>query len=190
MTSGDSRSARSTEFANNSVRAFCHFTLSRLLRHAAAALPVRGPLPRGGKTVSARTLAPLAAATSTDAVGRHMPGAPMRQWSRGIYTDHRDRTRREASRRPFSGCAARASLQGPRSGSTATACEHGVSGRTSGFMTARGWPRTGAASAPQRAENARRGPRPAGRGAASPVHVSLARAPGGAGRGQDPRPRS
>ena len=32
-----------------------------------------------------------------------MPGAPMRRWRRGIYADHRDRTRRKESPRRFSG---------------------------------------------------------------------------------------
>ena len=82
-------------------------------RCAGPGLAGRGPLPRGGKTVSARTLAPLDHAASTDAVGRHLPGALMRRWWRGIYANHTGGTRREESRRRFSGCAARASLQGP-----------------------------------------------------------------------------
>ena len=46
---------------------------------AGPALAGRGPLPRGGKTVSAQTLAPLGPAASTDAGGRHPPGALMRR---------------------------------------------------------------------------------------------------------------
>ena len=72
---------------------------------AAPALAVRGPLPQGGKTVSAHLLAALAAAASTDACGRQTPGALMRPWSRGIYADDSDRTRREELRRRFSGGA-------------------------------------------------------------------------------------
>jgi hypothetical protein len=74
---------------------------------AAPALAVRGPLPRGGKTGLAHTLAMLAVAASTDACGRQMPGAQMRRWPREIYADHRGRTRRAESLRPFSGYAVR-----------------------------------------------------------------------------------
>ena len=45
----------------------------------------------------------------------------MRRWSCGIYADHMYGTRREESLRPFSGFAARASLQGPLPSSTGTA---------------------------------------------------------------------
>jgi hypothetical protein len=55
-----------------------------------------------------------------------MSGALMRRWPFGIYADHMERTRREESLRPFSGCAVRASLQGPRSVSAAAAAERGV----------------------------------------------------------------
>jgi hypothetical protein len=72
--------------------------------------------------VSAQTLAALVIAASRDARERHMPGALMRRWSRGIYADHMYGTRRAESLRPLSGCAACASLQGPLSVSTATAC--------------------------------------------------------------------
>ena len=58
------------------------------------------------KTVAAHTLAPLDSAASTDARGRQMSGAQMRRWWRGIYADHRDRTRREESPRRFSRSAA------------------------------------------------------------------------------------
>ena len=83
---------------------------------AAPALAGCVPLPRGGKTVSARTLASLDVAASRDACGRQLPGALMRRWSRGIYADHIDRTRRAESLRPFSGCAVRrlAPSRGPR----------------------------------------------------------------------------
>ena len=80
----------------------------RTMAQPQAALPRRAgagrtrPAPRGGKTVSARTLAALAVAASRDARVRHMPGAQMRRWWRGIYADHRDRTRRAESPRRFS----------------------------------------------------------------------------------------
>ena len=59
------------------------------------------PASAGRKTVAARTLAALAVAASRDALGRQMPGALMRRWSRGIYADHRDRTRRGNRRAGF-----------------------------------------------------------------------------------------
>jgi hypothetical protein len=80
---------------------------------AGLALAGRGPPPRGGKTVSSRIVAALGPAASRGAGGRHLPGAPMRRRWRGIYADHTGETRREESRRWFSGYAARASLQGP-----------------------------------------------------------------------------
>jgi hypothetical protein len=82
------------------------FTL-RCRACAAPALAGRVPLPRGGKPVSAHTLASLDVAASkgcrwaTDARRNHC------RWWRGSYADHTGRTRRAESRRPVSGCAVR-----------------------------------------------------------------------------------
>ncbi len=83
------------------------------------ALPVRGPLPRGGKASCAHALAALGAAASRD--GQH----DRRQAHRCAGgaagdADHTDRTRREHRSGRFPAARRRASLQGPRPISTGT----------------------------------------------------------------------
>ncbi len=82
---------------------------------AVPALPVRGPLPRGGNAACARALAALTGAASRDSQG---DTGQAHRCAGGVAgaADHRDRTRREESLRPRSGCAASASLQGPPAG--------------------------------------------------------------------------
>jgi hypothetical protein len=91
-----------------------------LLRSAGTVRP--RPAARAGKSASARTLAALDAAASTDAFGRHMSGALMRRWLFGIYADHMGRTRRdESAAADFRLRLALASLRGPRPDSADTA---------------------------------------------------------------------
>ena len=102
------------------------------MKCAVPALVGRVPLLRGGKTVSAHTLASLALAASRDACGRQLPGALMRRWSRGIYGSHGVNSPRGIASPVFRSCwrcveapvSARASLQGPLPTSTDTT--HGV----------------------------------------------------------------
>ena len=126
--------------------------------------PAAGPLPHAGKRSrlvlslppslklrrTRRSLGgggPLGAAASRDACGRHMPGAPMRRWSREIYADHMGGTRREESPRPFSGSAASCAegfaahgvLQGPRPFSTGTVQAWRDARRDCGLSTQARW---------------------------------------------------
>ena len=78
-------------------------TALRCRARAAPALAVRARLPRSGKPSRLVRSLRSSSRLSRDARGRQMPGALMRRWSRGIYADHRDRTRREESPRRFSG---------------------------------------------------------------------------------------
>ena len=65
------------------------------------ALAVRARLPRAGKPSQLGLSLRSPSRRVRDARGRQTPGALMRRWSRGIYADHRGRTRRGNRRAGF-----------------------------------------------------------------------------------------